>query len=109
MSTITTPRCARSGPPRGAPSSPRGAARTHTDDGVEVRRAFHHLRSHAIETFNEQFKAIFDVHGPVPTKGLVATQRHILGAIVAYQLLLLHRFERGQDLRAGLKARLRAA
>ena len=81
----------------------------HTDDGVEVRRAFHHLRSHAIETFNEQFKAIFDVHGPVPTKGLVATQRHILGAIVAYQLLLLHRFERGQDLRAGLKACLRAA
>jgi len=45
----------------------------HTGDGVEVRRIFHKLRSLAIESFNEQFKGIFDGHGQVPTKGL-ATQ-----------------------------------
>jgi hypothetical protein len=42
----------------------------HTDDGVEVRRIFHKLRSLAIENFNEHFEAIFDGHGQVPTKGL---------------------------------------
>jgi hypothetical protein len=41
-----------------------------TDDGVEVRRVFHQLRSHAIENFNGQFKGIFDAHGSVPTRGL---------------------------------------
>jgi hypothetical protein len=81
----------------------------HSDDGVEVRRLFHQLRSHAIENFNEQFKGIFECHGQVPTKGLAATQRHILGAVLLYQLLLLHRFEHHQDLRVGLKACLRAA
>jgi hypothetical protein len=35
----------------------------HTDDGVEVRRIFHKLRSMANENFNEHFKAIFEVHG----------------------------------------------
>ena len=38
----------------------------HTDDGVEVRRVFHKLRSLAIENFNGQFKGIFDAHGSVP-------------------------------------------
>jgi hypothetical protein len=38
----------------------------HTDAGVEVRRLFQQLRSHSIENFNEQFKASFDIHGPVP-------------------------------------------
>ena len=47
----------------------------HTDDGVEVRRIFHKLRSIAMENFNEHFKGIFDGHGQVPTKGLIATQR----------------------------------
>src|SRR4051812_32836685 len=47
----------------------------HTDDGVEVRRIFHKLRSLAIENFNGQFKAIFDPRGSVPTRGLVRTQR----------------------------------
>lgn len=87
----------------------RRGAYPHRDDGVEVRRLFHQLRSHAIENFNEQFKGIFECHGQVPTKGLAATQRHILGAVFLYQLLLLHRFERHQDLRVGLKACLRAA
>ena len=47
----------------------------HTDEGVEVRRIFHKLRSLAIENFNEHFKGIFDGHGQVPTKGLINTQR----------------------------------
>jgi hypothetical protein len=81
----------------------------HTDDGVEVRRVFHKLRSLAIENFNEQFKGIFDVHGSVPTRGLVRTQRFALGAVFVYQLTLLHRFDHAQDLRVGLKAFLKAA
>jgi hypothetical protein len=81
----------------------------HTDDGVEVRRVFHKLRSLAIENFNEQFQGIFDVHSSVPTRGLVRTQRFALGAVFVYQLTLLHRFEHGQDLRVGLKAFLKAA
>src|SRR5918998_810245 len=71
----------------------------HTDDGVEVRRVFHKLRSLASENFNGQFKGIFDAHGSVPTRGLVRTQRFVLGAIFVYQLTLLYRFEQHQDLR----------
>jgi transposase len=81
----------------------------HTDDGVEVRRVFHALRSHAIENFNEQFKGIFDVHGPVPTRGWKPTRRFALGAVLLYQLTLWLRFEEGLDLRTGLKAFLKAA
>jgi len=51
-------------------------------DGVAVRRVFHKRRSTAIENFNEQFKGIFDAHGPVPTRGLAATQRFALGAVL---------------------------
>ena len=81
----------------------------HTDDGVEVRGIFHKLRSVAMENFNEHFKGIFDGHGQVPTKGLVATQRFALGAIFVYQLALWYRFENGLDLCLGLKAFLKAA
>jgi hypothetical protein len=81
----------------------------HSDDGVEVRRVFHKLRSANLETFNELFKGMFDVHGSVPTKGLRATRRFALGAIFTYQLLLLARFEAGLNLRIGLKAFLKAA
>jgi len=81
----------------------------HTDVGVEVRRIFHKLRSVAIENFNEQFKGIFSAHEQVPTKGLVATKRFALGAVFVYQLALLYRFEKGMDLRIGLKPFLRAA
>jgi Transposase DDE domain len=38
----------------------------HTDDGVEVRRIFHKLRSIAMENFNELIFGIFDGHGQVP-------------------------------------------
>ena len=81
----------------------------HTDDGVEVRRVFHELRSRAIENFNGQFKAIFDVRRPVPTKGLRATRRFLLGAVLVYQLTLWLRFDLGLDLRSGLKPFLQAA
>lgn len=81
----------------------------HTDDGVEVRRVFHTLRSTAIENLNEHFKGIFDGHGHVPTKGLVATQRFALGAILVYQVALWYRFEHDLDLCVGLKAFLKAA
>ena len=81
----------------------------HTDDGVEVRRVFHKLRSIAMENFNEHIKGIFDGHGQVPTKGVLATQRFALGAIFVYQLALLYRFEHDLELCVGLKAFLKAA
>ncbi len=81
----------------------------HTDDGVEVRRVFHQLRSHSIENFNGQFKGIFDTRGPVPTRGLLATRRYVLGAVLVYQLTLLYRFLTDADLRVGLKPFLQAA
>jgi hypothetical protein len=81
----------------------------HTDDGVEVRRIFHKLRSVTNENFNEHFKAIFEVHGEVPIKGLINTQRFALGAVLVYQLALLYRHERNMEVNRGLKAFLRAA
>ncbi len=81
----------------------------HHDAGVEVRRIFHELRSRASENFNGQFKAIFDCSRPVPTKGLIATKRYMLGAVLLYQLALLHRFRAGGSLRVGLKPMLLAA
>lgn len=81
----------------------------HSDWGVEVRRIFHKLRSLSMENFNEHFKGIFGGHGQVPTKGLVATQRFVLGAVFVYQLALLYRHEHGLDLNVGLKPFLKAA
>jgi hypothetical protein len=81
----------------------------HTDAGVEVRRLFHQLRSHAIENFNGQFKAIFDTQQHVPTRGRRATRRYVLGAVLVYQLTLLYRHQLGADLRVGLKPFLKAA
>lgn len=43
---------------------------------------FHKLRSHAIENFSGQFKSISDSSRPVPTKGLLATRRYVLGAVL---------------------------
>ncbi len=81
----------------------------HHDDGVEVRKILHKTRSVAIENFNEHFKAIFDVHGSVPTKGLVATRRFVLSAVFVYQLAVLFCFLQNLDLRIGFKALLKAA
>ena len=61
------------------------------------------------ENFNEHFKAIFEVHREVPTKGLINTQRFALGAVLVYQLALLYRHERRLDINRGLKPFLRAA
>jgi hypothetical protein len=81
----------------------------HHDDGVEVRKVLHKTRSVAIENFNEHFKAIFDVHGSVPTKGVVATRRFVLSAILVYQLAILYCYLTDADLRIGLKALVKAA
>lgn len=81
----------------------------HTDDGVEVRRVFHKLRSVANENFNALFKGIYDAHENVPTKGFTKTALWALGAIFAYQLALWYRFENHLDLRVGLKPFLKAA
>jgi hypothetical protein len=98
--------CAAAGP--WLVTSKRGA-HPHHDDGVAVRRVFHQLRSHSIENFNEQFKALFDTHGQEPTRGLVPTRRWALGAVFVYQLVLLYRYQQGADLRVGLKPLLKAA
>jgi hypothetical protein len=81
----------------------------HHDDGVDVRKILHKIRSIAIENFNEHFKAIFDVHGAVPTKGVVATRRFVLSAVFVYQLAILYCFLQNLDLRIGFKALLKAA
>jgi hypothetical protein len=80
-----------------------------TDEGRQVRKIFHQLRSHSIENFNEHFKGIFDGHGSVPTKGLAATRLWALGCILVYQLALFYRHQAGLDLRLGLKPFLKAA
>ena len=87
----------------------RRGAYPHTDDGVEVRRIFHALRSRAIENFNGQFKAIFDVASAAPTRGLRATRRFVLGVVLACQLALFHCPVVERDLRVGLKPLLKAA
>jgi hypothetical protein len=81
----------------------------HADDGVEVRRIFHQLSSLAMENVNKHFKAIFGLHGSVPTKGLRNAGRFTLGAIFVYKPAVLYRFEHGLDLNVGLKPFLRAA
>lgn len=81
----------------------------HGDDGAPVRRLFHQLRTHSIENFNGQFKGVFDCSQMVPTNGLIATQRVVLGAVLVYQLALLYQFHAGADLRVGIKPLLQAA
>jgi hypothetical protein len=91
------------------PHTGKGNPYPHHDPGVEVRKILHKSRSLAIENFNEQFKAIFDVHGQVVTKGLVATRRFALSAVLVYQLAILYCFLHDLDLRVGLKALIKSA
>lgn len=89
----------------------RHGAYPHPDDDLNskaVRSFFHKLRSCTIENFNQQFKSLFDAHRPVPTKGQDRTQNWALGAILTYQLLLLHRWKHNLPLRTGLKYALKA-
>jgi len=85
------------------PGSPRNRA------GSEVRKVFHGLRGIAIENFNSLFKSTFDVRRPLPTRGLLNTQRFALGAVLVFQLALLYRFHSGELHQQGIKALLRAA
>ena len=90
-------------------ATPQRGGYPHTDDGVEVRRVFHELRSRAIENFSGQSKAIFGCLGAVPTRGLVPTRHLALGAVLLYQLTLWHHHAAGRSLRVGLKSCLLAA
>ena len=98
-------RCARAA--RVLVASRRG---THArDDGTTVRQVFQARRAQAIASWNAQFKHSFDLGAQLPTRGLLATQRMVLGAVFVYQLLLLDRFLAGRSLRGGLQAALQAA
>ena len=87
----------------------RRGAYPHHDDGVEVRRIFHKLRSLAIEPFNGLFKNVFEWRTQMPVKGLRRSQLLALGAIVIYQLVLLYQHEHKLPLGKGIKPLLRAA
>jgi hypothetical protein len=89
-------------------ASHRGGPRP-ADAGTAVRQVFHALRSLAVESWNSQFKHMFALSGQLPTKGLRATQRFVLGAVLVYQLLVLDHFLAGRCLRAGLQAAVQAA
>lgn len=81
----------------------------HLDGGVEVRRIFHKLRSQAIEPFNGLFTNVFEWRGQMPVKGLGRCRLLALGAVVLYQLVLLHQHEQKLAPGVGVKALLRAA
>lgn len=85
------------------PTSPRNAA------GTAVRQMFHLLRGVAMENFNSLFKSTFDLRRPVPSRGLVNTQRSVLGAVLVFQLALLYRYHGGELHQEGIKALIRAA
>lgn len=87
----------------------RRGAYPHHDDGVEVRRIFHKLRSQAIEPFNGLFKNVFEWRTQMPVKGLQRSQLLALGAIVLSQLVLLSQHENHLPLGKGIKPLLRAA
>jgi hypothetical protein len=98
----------REQPNRALVATRRGAY-PHHDDGVEVRRIFHKLRSQAIEPFNGLFKNIFEWRTQMPVKGLQRSQLLALGAIVIYQLVLLYQHEHYLTPGKGMKPLLRAA
>lgn len=81
----------------------------HTDNGVEVRRIFHKLRSQAIEPFHNLFKSVFSWHTQMPVKGLHRSQLLALAAIFVYQLVLLYQHQQALPIGKGIKAFLRAA
>jgi Transposase DDE domain len=87
----------------------RRGAYPHHDDGVEVRRIFHKLRSQAIEPFNGLCKNVFEWRTQMPVKGLQRSQLLALGAIVLSQLVLLSQHENHLPLGKGIKPLLRAA
>ena len=87
----------------------RRGASPHRDDGVEVRRIFHQLRSQAIEPFNGLFKNVFEWRTQMPVRGLRRSQLLALGASIVYQLVVLYQHEHHLPLGTGIKPLLRAA
>ena len=75
-----------------------------------MRRIFHLLRHRAIENLNGHSQGPLRRYGSVPTKGQADTARFALGAVLVYQMALLHRHHDGRsETNLGLKAFLRAA
>ena len=74
-----------------------------------MRRVVHQRRSLSSEHCTGQVTGSFDVHGAVPTKGLVTTRRCALGAVFVYQLTWWYRHEQALDLRVGLQPFLKVA
>jgi hypothetical protein len=89
--------------------TPQPGSYPHTDDGVELRRMFHKLRSQSIEPFNGLFKTVFDWRARMPFKGLLLTKLFALGAVFLYQLVLLYQFKQNLQIGVGIKPLLRAA
>jgi hypothetical protein len=87
----------------------RRGAHPHQDDGVEVRRISHTLRSQAIEPFNGLLKNVFEWRTPMPVRGRSRSQVSALGALFIYQLARLDQHEQGAPVGKGIKALLRAA
>jgi len=87
----------------------RRGAYPHTEGGVEVRRIFHKLRSHAIAPFNGLFKNLFEGGGQMPVKGLRRCHLLALGAGLLYPIVLLYQLQHHQSVGGGIKALLRAA
>jgi hypothetical protein len=87
----------------------RRGAYPHHDEGVDVRRLFHKLRSQAIAPFHGLFKNVFEWRPQMPVKGLQRSPLLALGAIVIYQLALLYQHEHNLPLGKGIKPLLRAA
>jgi hypothetical protein len=87
----------------------RRGAYPHQDDGVEVRRLFHRLRSQAIEPFNGLCTKVFEWRTQMPVRSLRRSQWVALGAIFSYQLALLSQHKQGAPVGKGIKALLRAA
>lgn len=69
----------------------------------------HIIENFIIENFIAQFKGIFDCSQAVPTKGLIATARQVLGAVPVYQLALLLHFQTGGGLWVGIQALVQEA
>src|SRR3712207_529302 len=71
--------------------APRWTPAPADDPGTPVRAVFHRLRHVAAENLNELLKDCFGLHGAVPTTGLLATSRYVLGCVFVYQVALWYR------------------
>lgn len=89
--------------------TPQSGAYPHLDDGVELRRLFHKLRSQSIEPFNALFKTVFDWRARLPFKGLRLTKLFTLGAVFLFQLVLFYLFNFNLPFGLGIKPLIRAA